>query len=73
MNNAFSKQLRAGDKLIGTMLSLNSPAVAEVLAGTGIDWLFIDGEHGPFGTADIQSVLQAVGRQVPCIVRVAAP
>jgi len=70
MNSTFRKQLRGGEKLIGTMLSLTSPAVAEVLAATGIDWLFIDAEHGTFGTGDIQSVLQAAGQQVPCIVRV---
>jgi len=72
MNSTFRKQLLGGEKLIGTMLSLTTPAVAEILASTGIDWLFIDAEHGAFDTVDIQSVLQAAGRQVPCIVRVEA-
>ena len=58
MHRTFRKQLRAGDKLLGTMLTLSSPTVAEVLAAAGIDWLFIDAEHGTFATSDIQAVLQ---------------
>ena len=73
MNKSFRKKLLDGEKLLGTMLSLSSPSVAEVLANSGIDWMFIDAEHGSFSTGDIQAVLQAAGNQVPCIVRVAAP
>ena len=69
----FRRRLVGGETLIGTMLSLASPAVAEVLANTTIDWLFVDAEHGTFSTGDIQSVLQAAGRNVPCLVRVEAP
>jgi len=72
MNENFRRRLTDREKLLGTMLSLPSAAVAEVLASTGIDWLFIDGEHAPFGAGEIQMVLQAVGRQVPCLVRVEA-
>lgn len=54
-------------------MTLDSPAVAEILAACGLDWLFIDGEHAPLETSDILALLQAVGRQVPCVVRVAAP
>jgi 2-dehydro-3-deoxyglucarate aldolase/4-hydroxy-2-oxoheptanedioate aldolase len=56
--------------LYGTMLSLPDAAVAEILAGTGFDWLFVDGEHGPFSVRDIERVLQAVGHRVACLVRV---
>lgn len=70
--NKFKERLCRGDRLLGTMLTLPSPAVAEILADTGFDWLFIDGEHGPFETADIQAALQAVGEQVACVVRVPA-
>ncbi len=64
MNETFRIRLLSGDKLLGTMLSLPSPSVAEVLAQTGIDWMFVDAEHGPFSTSDIQAVLQAV-EQLP--------
>ncbi len=70
MNSTFRKRLLGGDKLIGTMLTLPSPSVAEILADAGFDWLFIDWEHGPFETGDIQSILQAVNDRVACHVRV---
>ncbi len=70
MTNDFRKRLRNGEKLIGTMVTLTSPAVAEILADTGFDWLFIDGEHGPFETKEIHATLQAVGEKAACVVRV---
>ena len=73
MSVSFRSRVRNRDKLIGTIVTLDSPAVAEILAASGLDWLFIDGEHAPLETSDILALLQAVGRQVPCVVRVAAP
>ena len=72
MNDSFRARLQSGQKLLGTMLTLPSPAVAEILAGVGFDWLFVDGEHGPFEIGDVQAVLQAAARDVACIVRVPA-
>ena len=70
MNTNFRLRLRGGETVVGTMITLTTPAVAEVLAKIGFDWLFIDGEHGPFETGVIQAILQAVGDRVPCVVRV---
>ena len=70
MAGTFRGRLDEGERLLGTMLTLPSAAAAEILAGAGYDWLFVDGEHGPFETADFLSVLQAVGEQVACVVRV---
>jgi len=72
MNSEFRTKLRGGEKVLGTMVTLPEPAVSEILAAAGFDWLFIDAEHGPFETSDIQRILQAVGDRIPCIVRVAA-
>jgi 2-dehydro-3-deoxyglucarate aldolase len=54
------------------MVTLPSPAVAEIMVELGYQWLFVDGEHGPLETAEVLGILQAVGNQVPCIVRVPA-
>lgn len=54
------------------MLTLPSSSVAEILASSGYDWLFVDCEHGPFETGDLLSVLQAVGDRAACIVRVSS-
>lgn len=72
MTGRFRTRLRAGETLLGTMVTLPTPAVAEILADIGFDWLFIDGEHGPLEIGDILAVLQTVGSRVACIVRVPA-
>jgi len=47
-NKAFKERLRNGDLLIGTLISLPSPEITEILSQSGYDWLFIDAEHGAF-------------------------
>ena len=68
----FKSRLAAGEMLLGSMVTLPSPGVAEILVEIGYQWLFVDGEHGPLETAEVLAILQAVGDQVPCIVRVPA-
>lgn len=70
MNRDFRTRLRAGETLLGTMVTLPCPATAEILADVGFDWLFVDGEHGPLESAEILAILQTVSRRVACIVRV---
>ena len=70
MMDSFRGRLRAGQRLYGTMVTLPTAATAEILADVGFDWFFIDGEHGPLGTAEILSILQAVSHRVACVVRV---
>jgi 4-hydroxy-2-oxoheptanedioate aldolase len=70
MLGTFRNRLRAGETLLGSMVTLPSAAIAEILAEVGFDWLFIDGEHGPLETAEILAMLQAVGDRIACIVRV---
>ena len=40
--NNFTERLRSKEVLIGTLVSLPSPEVCELLANVGYDWLFID-------------------------------
>ncbi|MEZ6049421.1 MAG: aldolase/citrate lyase family protein [Planctomycetaceae bacterium] len=72
MSREFRTRLKAGEKLLGTMVTLSTPATAEILAGIGFDWLFIDGEHGPLETGEILSILQVVDHKGACLVRVPA-
>ena len=72
MTSDFRIRLKRGDKLLGTMVTLGSPAAAEILTNVGFDWLFVDGEHGPLDTGDLLGILQAADHQTPCIVRVPA-
>jgi len=66
---SFRSRLRAGDVLVGPMVTLSSPEVVELLAQVGFDWLFLDSEHTPMEPPQIQAMLQAAGT-TPCIVRV---
>jgi len=58
--------------LIGTIVTLPTPAVAEMLADVGFDWLFLDMEHGPLESGGLMGILQAVGERAACLVRVPA-
>ena len=68
---ALKKRLRAGETTIGCWLSIPNLNIAEILAGTGFDWVLIDAEHGPFGLEGLQLVLAAFnGSKTAPIVRV---
>jgi 2-keto-3-deoxy-L-rhamnonate aldolase RhmA len=66
----FRQRLLNRETLLGTMLTLPSPGVAELLAACGFDWLFIDGEHGPLGVSELLAILQAIAGRTTCLVRV---
>jgi 4-hydroxy-2-oxoheptanedioate aldolase len=46
--------------LVGIWLSTGSPLVAEICAGSGLDWVLIDAEHGPNDLTSILPQLQAL-------------
>lgn len=62
-------KLLKGERLLGTIVSVASATVCELLADAGFDWLFIDAEHGPLDGAAIQDLIRAAG-PMPCLVRV---
>ena len=45
--NPFKAALREGTFQLGLWVALGSAYAAEIAAGSGYDWLLIDGEHGP--------------------------
>lgn len=66
----FTARLKQRELLLGTMLSLPSPEVAEIISRCGFDWLFLDGEHSPASILDWQRAMQAVGGRSACLLRV---
>ncbi len=72
MNGEFSAALKAGRPLVGTLLGLPSSELAEIAAGAGFDWLFLDMEHGLLGPGDVQNLVRAAGA-CPCLVRIPEP
>ncbi len=70
--NRFKRAILAGEPQVGLWVSLASPYVAEVLAGSGFDWLLLDTEHSPNEVTDILPQLQAIAPYpVSPVVRVA--
>jgi 4-hydroxy-2-oxoheptanedioate aldolase len=58
--NSFKRALRAGRRQIGLWLGLANSYTAELLAGTGFDWLVVDAEHSPNDPRSVLTQLQAV-------------
>ena len=58
--NGFKLALRSRRLQIGLWLGLADPYAAELCAGSGFDWLLIDGEHAPNDLLTILATLQAV-------------
>lgn len=57
----FRQALATADRpLVGMWVCSGSPLVAEICAGSGVDWLLIDAEHSPNGLESILAQLQAV-------------
>jgi 2-keto-3-deoxy-L-rhamnonate aldolase RhmA len=69
---SFKERLRKGETLVGTILSLGLPSVAEMLSRCGFDWLWIDMEHAPLSLEQVQQFLQAKSETCPAFVRIPA-
>ncbi|MEV0969984.1 HpcH/HpaI aldolase family protein [Microtetraspora glauca] len=67
----FREALAAARRpLIGMWVCSGSPLVAEICAGSGLDWLLVDAEHSPNGLESLLAQLQAVhGYPVTPLVR----
>jgi 4-hydroxy-2-oxoheptanedioate aldolase len=68
--NALKRALAAGRPQIGLWSTLASPAVAEVVAGSGFDWILLDTEHAPNDVTTVHRQLQAMqGSPASAVVR----
>jgi 4-hydroxy-2-oxoheptanedioate aldolase len=70
--NAFKAALLDGKRQIGLWSALCSNIAAEIIAGSGFDWIVIDTEHAPNEVPGVLSQLQAmVGGTAEPVVRCA--
>ncbi|MBN0978128.1 hypothetical protein JTY93_22495 [Pseudomonas hygromyciniae] len=76
--NTLKHSLSTTQPSVGCWLTLASPAVTELIAHCGFDWLVIDVEHGPGSIQDIAAQLRAIdaananGARTAAAVRVTA-
>jgi len=70
MGDSFRKRLLRGDRLVGTILTLPATELAEIASAAGLDWLFLDMEHGRIDPGDLVRMIQAVREPCAPVVRV---
>lgn len=58
--NTFKQALANRQRQIGLWMGLATPYAAELCAGSGFDWIVIDGEHAPNDLRSMLATLQAV-------------
>ncbi|HUX97837.1 MAG TPA: aldolase/citrate lyase family protein [Bacteroidales bacterium] len=63
---------RFNKPMIGALLSISAPQVAEIIALAGFDWVFIDMEHSAMSLESVQNAIQIMEGKVLTIVRVPA-
>lgn len=71
--NVLKRALTSETAAIGVWCSLASAITTEVVAGSGADWLLIDGEHSPNDLRSIVAQLQAAGGYPNCEAVVRTP
>nr|WP_315244851.1 4-hydroxy-2-oxoheptanedioate aldolase [uncultured Albidiferax sp.] len=59
-DNLFKQALARGEVQIGLWQALADPYAAELCAGSGFDWLLLDGEHAPNDLRSLLGALQSV-------------
>ena len=62
MRNAVKHAASSRAWVRGFHLTFGEPAVIEILASVGLDFVYLDGEHGSFGTRDIEACCVAAER-----------
>jgi len=68
----FRALLRSGRPRIGTWVTFVDPGLAEAIAGSGVDFLAVDGEHGLVDVGTLGPILAATrGAGIPMLFRVA--
>ncbi|EIE6663211.1 2,4-dihydroxyhept-2-ene-1,7-dioic acid aldolase [Escherichia coli] len=74
LKNNFRHNIKNGNLQLGIGLEIPSADVAEVLATSKFDWLFIDGEHGAHTVESIVAAARAIAPfNMTPVVRVGGP
>ncbi len=69
MSESFKAALQVRP-LIGSMLTVASTEMAEALVLSGLDWIFLDAEHGSLAIHDAQTCIQAIAGRAFTLLRI---
>jgi 2-keto-3-deoxy-L-rhamnonate aldolase RhmA len=70
VKKSLKSRLQQREVLVGPLLTLPSPEIAEIMCDVGFDYLWVETEHAPMDLVQAQVMIQAVGGRCPCLVRV---
>ena len=69
--NNLKQKLNKGGSALGPFLKLTDPAVVEICAAAGFDFVIIDTEHGPYSIETVQNFIRAAeSKNITSIIRV---
>jgi len=69
--NILKEKLAKGEVVLGTFVRSAEPAICEVLALCGFDFVVLDGEHSPLSIRELADLVRvADGVNLPAIIRV---
>lgn len=57
---SLKRRLKAGDTTVGSWITLGHPAIAEILARAGYDWLVVDLEHSVISIAMAGDLIRTI-------------
>ena len=70
-NNSLSKKLRQGESLVGAFSNIHSPAIIEIMADLGMDFVILDAEHTTLSAESAQAlIMSAESRGLGCMTRI---
>ena len=69
MKNGLKEKFLRGEKALGTFVWMGGASAVEALSYTGLDFVVIDNEHGPFEAESTQEMVRAanLGSVTPCV------
>jgi hypothetical protein len=64
-------RISQGEKLVGTFVFLPSPALVEIIAKAGFDFIIVDMEHAPKDWSTVEHMIRAANiHDLPVLMRV---
>ena len=57
--NLTKRKLAAGETVFGTLLTVLNAELVEMLGIAGLDFIIMEGEHGPWDEAQILNIVRA--------------
>lgn len=63
--NPVKRALEAGEPSFGSWIQMGHPAIAEILAQAGFDWIAMDMEHTDIGIEGFTALARAIGESGP--------